>query len=141
MTKKGMTAEQLEELVLAADREALFERLAPLTEAQRKSLSEALISIAVPLNRHWGPGGSKNDCEDEYGRALLAKAEKHSDMRDRPEELLRVLVDRKPKWINGWLEFEIKQEIPALRTLIERGLMRSSVIPTNTTRSITTGLT
>ena len=166
MTHKGTTEEQLEELVLAADREALFEMLAPLNESQRKSLSEAALSMAVSMNRHWGPGGNEGDCEDEFGCTFLAKAEKRkqkykdwrdprwavnlaipglcdlkvmtksvfgwlsSDLRGHPEELLRVLVDRKPKWINGWLEYQYKQEIPILCTLIERGLMRSGVIPT-----------
>ncbi len=149
-----MNIDQLTELVLAADRQALCAALAPLDEAQRADLFPEALRLNLTVEDQYGPGMTPAEL-NEKGYAnwrcprwtaalmLLALGDDKflrnpyetgcgwlgSDLRDMPHRVLQVLDDRRPPWLADFIRREVKQEMPMIGWLVEFGLMRNGAIP------------
>ncbi len=146
-----MTPEELIALIEAKDLQALAEACAPLTEKERRKLARTINPFAgkrfakelargsestLPSSiRHHNYQGSVDLATIALCSFTLAKGVKLSRVtyEGRNKEgdcaLVRVLSDRRPEWIDGWIEKQLKPRswggcelsLVVLLTLIDNG--------------------
>ncbi len=146
-----MTVEKLYELVLLRDPGELAAALAPLDEKARRRLAKPAAKLHRQLDR-----GEKIEvpaalvkpvrrAKIEFfgsawctsglavlGTGTLAQARRIGSgyLRDEYEQAaLKILTDRRPKWIDAWIEHILDQDFilvswPLVRTLVRDGLCR-----------------
>jgi len=147
-----MTPEQLESLVLNSGKtKKLQEAFASLTEKERKALSTTASKLKTQINR----GTANKDASVELKRYLEAKGgnfwntQAHSNaiiavfglcpfsqlkktdiyIGNNRNVLQQVILDRKPDWLDDWLEWDLSEEFSIvdfsmLRTWIREGICK-----------------
>lgn len=155
-----LTIEEIRDLVVAADRDRLCERMAVLTEDQRKALAPEALQLEKDIDKYSTTDKKIPDhlkelieriasskyvdrrCPWWTGYLLivgLCDADHIKNSHDRlrmylpymQRRVLQILDVRRPKWLADWLKWEWKQEFPAATWYLERGLIRSGALPAN----------
>jgi hypothetical protein len=153
-----VSPEQLEQLVAAADLDAIVEAFRSMPEAERRKLSKTASGLLREIEkslsrpdlvsapsisdrlRHWLAGREVPGLQDQWRAAQLAvlavcpltdakrvnaRFIRHGD----DSHVARVLTDRRPEWIDGWVDLKLKPEWKqinwcTLRCLITAGVCR-----------------
>ena len=128
-----MTPAELEELVMSGDPEKLAEAVAPLTEEERLKLSITASGLRRDLDK--ASASIEDRTSDQLAEtvimaelAMLAVCRLSRVRRVRVHSYaLKILCDRKPAWLDGWIEEILKDEWPEIQWETLRELMRAGV--------------
>lgn len=139
-----MTPDELLGLVVAGAAGPLVDALAPLDEAARRMLSKRAFELfraandferKTDLSKLMGDAGKAASRNAEL--AVLACCDGTKAKRVQPswpheeemaEEMLAVLLARRPAWIDGWIKQQIDKEwVPGNWWSVVRGLVRAEI--------------
>ena len=129
-----MTPEELKGFVFAGNVEGLVKAVESLSEKERSKLSKE----AVKLNRYFSNSSfvfSDPDVKSQKDVAEIAilaccpfsSVRRIDPIRIAQKEITKVLCDRKPSWINDWIEEKLNGEWISLPLNMVRKLMKEGI--------------
>ncbi len=135
----GMTPQEFEELLrplggrvnyTADDGMRLAEALSGLDERERKKLAKTARAYWRELSASWEfPDSRAFAALAVLGVGTLADARKAGVdyLQCHEEAAIKLLVDRRPEWIEDWVRFKLEEDYPRLSWNMMRSLMRAGV--------------